>query len=96
MHATLENHTDTAPAPKAGTNPPRQIAQYDTPDGARVIHAQRIDGHVRLTDRPQHASGERSYVIERELTSLVELDAVLTDYLQQAGHHGDCPMKVRW
>jgi hypothetical protein len=38
---------------------------------------------VRLTDVP--ARGEcRHYVIERELTTMAELEAIVADYLQQA------------
>jgi hypothetical protein len=38
---------------------------------------------VRLVDDPASGAGRR-YVIEPELTSMAELDAIVTDYLQQA------------
>ena len=48
-----------------------------------MIHGQRILGVVRLVDNP--AWGEsRHYIIERELVTMAELEAIVTDYLQQA------------
>ena len=38
---------------------------------------------VRLVDDPVCGDG-RHYVIERELTTMAELDAIVTDYLEQA------------
>jgi hypothetical protein len=38
---------------------------------------------VRLVDHPADGHGRR-YVIERELTVMAELEAVVADYLQQA------------
>ena len=65
------------------TNERVELARYTISAGERVIHGQRILGVVRLADNP--ASGEgRRYVIERELTSMTELEAIVTDYLQQA------------
>ena len=60
-----------------------ELARYTISAGERVIHGQRILGVVRLADRP--ASGEgRRYVIERELVTMAELEAVVADYLQKA------------
>jgi hypothetical protein len=65
------------------TNEPVELARYTVRGGERVIHGQRVLGVVRLVDDP--ASGEgRHYVIERELTVMAELDAIVADYLQQA------------
>jgi hypothetical protein len=65
------------------TNERVELARYTVSAGERVIHGQRILGVVRLVDNP--ASGEgRRYVIERELTAMAELEAIVTDYLQQA------------
>jgi len=38
---------------------------------------------VRLVDDPALGDG-RHFVIERELTSMAELEAIVVDYLQQA------------
>ena len=67
------------------TNQPVELARYTvTGAGERIVQGQRVLGIVRLVDSP--ASGEgRRYVIERELTSMAELAALLADYLEQAG-----------
>jgi hypothetical protein len=65
------------------TNEPVELARYTITDGERVIHAQRILGVVRLVDDPANREGRR-YLIERELTSMAELEAIVADYLQQA------------
>ncbi len=66
------------------TNQPVELARYSvTGVGERIIQGQRVLGVVRLVDAP--ASGEgRRYVIERELTTMAELEAIVADYLQQA------------
>ena len=48
-----------------------------------MIHGQRVLGVVRLVDEPA-AGGGRHYVIERELTVMAELEAIVADYLEQA------------
>ena len=65
------------------TNEPVKLARYTVGAGERVNRGQRVLGVVRLVDEP--ASGEgRHYVIERELTTMAELEAVVADYLAQA------------
>jgi hypothetical protein len=65
------------------TNEPVELARYTITARERVIHGQRVLGVVRLVDDP--ASGEgRRYLVERELTSMAELGAIVADYLQQA------------
>ncbi len=53
---------------------------------------QRILGVVRVSDVPAAGRGRR-YLIERELTTKAELDALVADYLSQAATYGDCPMR---
>ena len=65
------------------TNEPAELARYTVSAGERVIHGQRVLGVVRLVDVPASGDG-RHYVIERELTSMAELDAIVADYLEQA------------
>ncbi len=61
-----------------------ELGRYTiTSDGERVIYGHRILGVVRLVDAPADDSGRR-YVIERELTVMAELEAIVADYLQQA------------
>jgi len=60
-----------------------ELARYTVTAGERVIHGRRVLGVVRLVDDPISGDG-RHYVIERELTTMAELDAIVTDYLEQA------------
>ena len=65
------------------TNEAVELARYTVGVGERVIRGQRVLGVVRVVDVP--ASGEgRHYVIERELTTMAELEAIVADYLAQA------------
>jgi hypothetical protein len=76
--------TAAAPAPAARvTNERVELARYRVGAGERVIHGQRVLGVVRLVDHPANGRGRR-YVIERELTRMAELEAIVADYLQQA------------
>ena len=65
------------------TNERVELARYTVSAGERVIHGQRVLGVVRLVDDPASGAG-RHYVIERELTTMAELEAIVADYLQQA------------
>ena len=65
------------------TNKRIELARYTITAGERVIYGQRIRGVVRLVDVPAQGRGRR-YLIERELTSMAELDAIVADYLDQA------------
>jgi hypothetical protein len=60
-----------------------ELARYSISAGERVIHGQRVLGVVRLVDGPADGRGRR-YIIERELTVMAELEAIVADYLQQA------------
>ena len=65
------------------TNESVELARYTVSAGTRAIQGQRVLGVVRLVDIP--ISGvDRRYVIERELTTMAELDAIVIDYLEQA------------
>ncbi|MGI8622989.1 MAG: hypothetical protein ACR2NB_05770 [Solirubrobacteraceae bacterium] len=85
----------TAAAASAAVGPRKQLGRYPTPHGDRVLLAQRVDGHVRVTDRPT-ARNQRSYVVARWVRSLAELQALTADYLAEAQRYGDCPMHCRW
>lgn len=50
---------------------------------------------VRLTDAPAAGRG-RHYLIERELTCMAELRAILDDYLDQAARHDAVPAEPCW
>jgi hypothetical protein len=64
-------------------NEPVELARYTIPAGERVIYGERIRGVVRLVDVPAEGRGRR-YLIERELTSMAELEAIVADYLDQS------------
>lgn len=81
------------------TNQRVELARYSIGTGERVICGQRILGVVRLVDEPAGGDGRR-YIIERELTLMAELEAVVADYLEQAAiwqvipAAGSCPLQA--
>jgi hypothetical protein len=72
------------------TNAPVELARYTVSAGERVIYGQRVLGVVRLIDEPALGDGRR-YVIERELTVMAELEAIVADYLDQAARWQGIP-----
>jgi hypothetical protein len=72
------------------TNERVELARYTITAGERVIYGQRIRGVVRLVDVPAQGSGRR-YLIERELTSMAELEAIVADYLREAARWDAIP-----
>jgi hypothetical protein len=70
-----------------------ELARYSVGSQDRVLYGQRIDGCVRITDRPASREG-RSYVVERELEQdgYGALKALVADYLDQAQELADVPM----
>jgi hypothetical protein len=60
-----------------------ELARYIISAGEHVIYVQRVLGVIRLVDEPALGDGRR-YIIERELTVMAELEAIVADYLQQA------------
>ena len=65
-----------------------ELARYRIPAGERVLYGQRIDGIVRVTDKPAGATG-RSFLVERGLEKLGELDALVADYVAESERRGD-------
>ena len=82
----------TIPSPTTGrgTNARVELARYTIGAGERIVCGQRVLGVVRLTDVPADGRG-RHYVIERDLTSMAELEAIVADYLQQAARWNAVP-----
>jgi hypothetical protein len=70
-----------------------ELGRYRTAHGERILIGQRVYGVVRVSDVPATGRGRR-YLVERELTSKAELDALVADYLDHARGHSDCPMRV--
>jgi hypothetical protein len=74
----------------AGTTEPRvgarvELARYAISTGERVLYGQRVNGIVRVTDKPATGGG-RSFLVERGLTSNAELEALVADYVSES--HG--------
>ena len=83
--------TTEQPTPRAGaTNEPVELGRYTLASGERIIQGQRVLGVVRLIDIPANGDGRR-YLIERELTVMAELDAIVADYLEQAARFHTIP-----
>jgi hypothetical protein len=68
-----------------------ELARYTVAEGERIVYGQRIDGVVRVTDRPASPGG-RCYLVERDLKSKDELDALVADYVAQARRMGAPPL----
>ena len=85
------------PAPPAArrmtpeVGPRTELARYTVPAGERVIYGQRVDGIVRVVDRPA-APGGRAYLVERGLETKSELDALIADYRVTAERLQAVPM----
>ena len=60
-----------------------ELGRYTISAGERVLYGQRVLGVVRVVDVPAAGRGRR-YIVERGLTSMGELEAIVADYLQQA------------
>ena len=79
------------------TNARVELARYRLGAGERVVYGQRVLGVVRLVDEPAEGNGRR-FIIERELTVMAELEAIVADYLEQAAAwdvipaSGCCPL----
>jgi hypothetical protein len=82
-----------APARPSGVGERTELARYRVSDGERVIYGQRINGCVRITDRPASGTG-RSYLVERECEQdgFSALKALVTDYVEQARELDEVPM----
>jgi hypothetical protein len=70
-----------------------ELARYTVREGQRILYGQRVDGIVRVIDRPA-GQGGRAYLVERELETKDELDALIADYVQQATKLGSPPLAV--
>ena len=69
----------------------RSLARYRADVGERQLVGQRVDGVVRISDVPAEGSG-RSYLVEPEITSMAELEALVADYTAKAAKLGYVPM----
>ncbi len=73
-----------------------ELGRYRTRTGVeRVVHGQRVDSVVRVTDVPVDRPG-RAYLVERglEQDGYAALLAVVKDYVAQANRLGVPPMST--
>ncbi len=89
--ADSSSATPQRKTPQVG--PRTELARYTIPAGERIIYGQRVGGIVRLFDRPARSPG-RAYLIERELETKSELDALIADYLATARRLQTVPMNA--
>ncbi len=70
-----------------------ELGRYTISSGDRVLYGQRVNGVVRVTDKPLGTG--RSFLVERGLTSNVELQAVVADYIEQSERRDEPAAIVR-
>jgi len=80
--------TDTA---EQTTGRPQRLTSYTADVGERILVGQRVEGAVRVSDVPADGRG-RSYLVEPELHSMAELEALVADYQAKAEKLGYVPM----
>jgi hypothetical protein len=80
--------TDTA---EQTTGRPQRLAGYTADVGERILVGRRVDGAVRVSDVPADGHG-RSYLVEPEIASMAELEALVADYQAKAEKLGYVPM----
>jgi hypothetical protein len=71
--------------PKVGKR--TELARYTVRRGGeRILYGQRVDGRVRITDRPACPVDKehRAHLVENDLESKAEVDALVADYLASA------------
>lgn len=80
-------------SPRSRVGQLTELTRYEVAGCGRVVYGQRIDGRVRVTDRPASGAG-RSYLVERglEQDGYAALIALVADYTAQARELGRVPM----
>ena len=73
------------------TGRPQRLATYTADVGERILVGQRVDGAVRVSHVPADGRG-RSYLVEPEVGSMAELEALVADYQAKAARLGYVPM----
>jgi hypothetical protein len=81
--------------PSVSVGPRTELGRYRISAGERVLYGQRINGRVRLTDRPADGGG-RSYLVESglEADGLQALQTLVAHYIEQAGELDRVPMST--
>ena len=84
----------SAVATKPRTGERVELGRYEITPGPRILFGQRVDGVVRVTDKPAGGRG-RSFLVERGLTSNAELEALVADYVSQSERRDEPAAIVR-
>jgi hypothetical protein len=84
------------PASRPSVGERTELARYTAKGQERVMYGQRINGSVRVTDRPATGPG-RSFLIDSRLEQdgYAALQALIADYLAQVERHDQIPMVRR-
>src|SRR2546422_8486907 len=72
-----------------------KVARYSISAGEGVLYGQRVDGIVRVVEKPAQDGAGRSFLVERGLTSQAELEALVADYLRQSVERDEPAALVR-
>lgn len=83
-----------AVATKPHTGERVELGRYQITAGPRILFGQRVDGVVRVTDKPATRRG-RSFLVERGLTSNAELEAIVADYISESQRRDEPAAIVR-
>ncbi len=84
----------SAAATKPTTGERVELGRYQITAGPRILYGQRVDGVVRVTDKPATRRG-RSFLVERGLTSNAELEAIVADYISESERRDEHAAIVR-
>lgn len=72
-----------------------ELGRYEITAGERIVYGQRVNGVVRVTDKPAGGRG-RSFLVERGLTSNSELEAIVADYVSESERRDEPAAIVRF
>jgi len=69
------------------------LATYECHEGERQLVGQRVNGTVHISDIPTGEQG-RVYLVEHNLITIGELQAIVDDYTAKAAELGHPPMQA--
>ena len=72
---------------------PIELARYSISGHDRVLIGHRVDGIARISDAPAGGRG-RTYLVDDDLQTVSEVNALIADYLTSARERDAIPMTV--
>ncbi len=75
------------------TGQQKVLATYQCHEGERQLVGQRVNGTVHISDIPTGEQG-RVYLVEQNLITIGELQAIVDDYTAKAAELGHPPMQA--